>query len=68
MQFKCVVEISVRWSGEALASALSRILKMVVSPCLTAKEVVMSKLHEIVSFGAALLPVPGWPKLHSHRD
>ncbi len=48
-----------QWSVSNWVSAMSHFLKRVVSGCLNLKEYAMKKLHAIVSFGVALLPVPG---------
>lgn len=48
-----------RWSVDAWVLAMGRFLNSVVSAYLTIKEFVMKKLHAIVLFGVALLPVPG---------
>jgi len=59
VQFECVIKISVLWSVGTCVLAMGRFLNSVVSAYLTIKEFVMKKLHAIVSFGVALLPVPG---------
>jgi len=40
-------------------SAMLHIVNSMLSTCLNIKESVMKKLHEVVSFGVALVPVPG---------
>jgi hypothetical protein len=57
---KVHVDISVGWSFAIAFGAASSILEI--------KEKLMNNLTAIVFVGAALLPVPGWHKLHLHRD
>ena len=59
VKVKIVVEISVLWSVTFPLLALTETVKMVKSGIRQLKESVMSKLHELVLFGVALLSVPG---------
>jgi hypothetical protein len=58
IRIKLIIEIFVQWSVSDWVSAIRHIVNSVVG-CHNIKESVMKKLHAIVSFGVALLPVPG---------
>jgi hypothetical protein len=68
VRVKIVIDISVRWSVDLWAKVLFGCFNAVVSSTLNFKETLMNTLTEIVLFGAALLPVPGWLALHQYRD
>lgn len=59
IRVRLVIEISVQWSVSNWLLAMLLIVSSVVAGCVNIKETVMKQLHNIVSFGAALLPVPG---------
>jgi hypothetical protein len=56
-----VVDISVGWSLAFWGTVLNGCFDAVVSGILNLGGILMSNLTAIVSVGAALLPVPGWP-------
>lgn len=59
MQVKIIVEISVWWSVTFPIVALVIFVKVNMPKSRWFKETAMPKLHEMVMFGVALLPVPG---------